>query len=215
MKSNGLIAKNIIIALVVCLFTMSLAGCSPSTARDAPFQIVFASLYMNETAISDYAVTLSNDLPDLTINGNAPMLTPVIAGEIKNDPEAGIIRDPMMGIAGMMKTSMLVAAGELDVVVASLDNAARDARGEMFLPLDEVFTADELASLGDRLLSFDHIDTDGYETWLTGAKTPVCGIDITGNEEMRAIFGNQKIGVFIVANTRNLELAKEVMLSLM
>ena len=203
-----------VIIAACCFITVCLTGCSSPSSKAAPFQIAFCSLYINDNAVSEYAASLQNSMPELRIDGNAPLCTPMIMGEVQNDIEAGVINDPMMAMGGMIKLAALVATGEIDVVIADLDNAARDARGDMYLPLVEVFTEQELSALSDRLLSFDLVETDGYETIPTGERTPICGINITGNEAMTPIFGNQEIGVFIVANTKNLGLAKSVMLSL-
>ena len=214
MKLNKINTLIVTTALVSCLFLTVLSGCASAPAKETPFHIAFTSMYMNDAAITEYTQTLTGNFPELIIDGNAPLLTPIISGEVKNDLEAGVINDPMVGIAGMMKMPMLVAAGELDVVISNMENAARDARGEMYMPLEDVFTPDEKAILGTRLLSFDLLEADGYDFKPTGEKTPVCGIEITGNDEMRKIFGDQEIGVFIVANTKNLELAKKFILSL-
>ena len=214
MKSK-IMYRIIALILVVCILVMSLAGCSSASAsaNRTSFHIAFSALYMDATAVSEFSEVLASEMPELTIDGNAPTLTPIFAGMVENDFEAGIFHDPMMALS-IMKIPMMVAAGELDVVVSTLDNAAREARSDIFLPLEEVLTAEELAQFSDRLLAFEHVDTDGYNTWPTGEMTPVCGINITGNEYMRQIFGNQEIGVFIVANTGNIELARSVMLSL-
>lgn len=206
--------KITLLVLTLCIGIIIFTGCSSASARGSSFQMAFSALYMNSTAIGEYGTALTNKMPELTIDGNAPHFIPVFAGVVENNFETGVLHDPMMGLAGMMQMSMLVMSGDLDLVVATLDNAARDARNDMFIPLDEIFTAEEMAAFGDRLLSFEHVDTDGFDTWPTGEMTPICGINITGNEDMRKIFGNQEIGVFIVANTGNLDLAKGVMLSL-
>ena len=214
MKTTNMYIKLISLALLLCLLVVPLTGCSSARNGDAPFQIAFTALHMNTAAVSDYGAMLVNEMPELVIDGNAPRFTPIVAGVVENDPESGRIHDPMMGIAGMVQIPLMVTARELDVVIATLDNAARDARGDMFLPLDEIFTPEELAAFGDRLISFEHVEIDGPYTRPTGEMTPICGINIAGNEHMRQIFGEQEIGVFIVANSRNVELAREVMLSL-
>ena len=194
--------------LALCLF-----GCSSNEKKAAPFQVAFTAARLNESAVSEFGASLLNRIPELSIDGNAPLFTPMITGETQNNVEAGIIADPMMAMTGMMRQAALVSTGDIDVFISDMENAARNARGDMFLPLSEVFTDFELAALNNRFLSFDLVNTDGYETTPTGEKTPVCGIDITGNEMMLRIFGNQEIGVFIAANTKNMELAKKVMLS--
>jgi hypothetical protein len=203
----------LLVVMVFTLFTV-LSGCS-SQEKETSFQMAFTSLFICQDAIDEYGESLARDMPELTIDGNAPVFTPIISGAVENNPEEGILNDPMLGMAGMMQMTALTAIGGLDVVVSDMENAARNARGDMFIPLDELFNADELANMTDRYISFDYVESaDSYEFVPTGEKTPVCGINITGNEEMKKIFGNQEIGVFIVANTKNMDLAKAVMLSL-
>jgi hypothetical protein len=204
-------ARTILVAcgLLVCLF-----GCSSKEKGPLPFQIVFSSLYINESAVTEYGAALLNEIPELSIDGKAPLFTSMIMGEAKNDTESGNFIDPMMAMGSIMRVATTVSNGEIDVFISDFDNAARNARGGLFLPLSDVYTVDDLAALGDRLLSFDILNTDSYEPTPTGEKTPICGINITGNEKIRRIFGDQEIGVFIVANTKNLELAKRVMASL-
>jgi hypothetical protein len=200
--------------LIACGLLVCLSGCSSKEKEPPPFQIVFTSFYINESAVSEYGASLVNDIPELSIDGKAPLFTPMIMGEARNNLESGTVGDPMMAMAGIMRLTTLVASGEIDIIISDLDNAARNARGGLFLPLSDVCTADDLAALNDRLLSFDLLSNDGYEPTPTGEKTPICGINITGNERIRRIFGDQEIGVFIVANTKNLELAKRVIVSL-
>jgi len=201
-----------VLALVVLLAVLS--GCAPENNRQVPFQIVFGSLNMNESAISQFENLLKNEIPELTIGGNAPLFTAMVMGEVQNDAESAIIIDPMFAIGGMMKLPALIAAGELDMMICDMENAARNARGDMFMPLGDIFSDEELAELSGRLLSFDLVESDGYETVATGEKTLVCGINVSDNAALKSIFGNQEIGVFIVANTKNVDLVKTVMLSL-
>ena len=210
-KNRELIAGTLFLAIILVL---CISGCSSGNKKTAAFQITFSSLSINESAVTEYGAYLVKNIPELVIDGKAPVLSSILMGEVKNDPEAGVFSDPMLGMAGIMRMAAVVSTGEMDVFIADMDNAARNARGGMFLSLEEIYTSDELKNLESRLLSFDILKTDTAEPEPTGEKTPLCGINITGNEQMRKIFGNQEIGVFIVANTKNLELAKKVMNSL-
>jgi len=204
-----------VLLLIAGGLTVCLLGCSGNKSKTAPFQMVFCSLSINDKAVSDFGASLLKEIPELTIDGKAPMFTPMIMGEVKNDIEAGVMSDPMMGMAGIMKMVAIVSTSDLDVFVSDMENAARQARGGMFMPLADIFSGDDLAALESRFLSFDILNTEGIEPVPTGEKTPVCGIVITGNEKMKGIFGDQEIGVFIIANTKNLELSKKVVKTLL
>ena len=210
-KKPGVIPAVIIL---ICGLNLCLFGCS-SNNRTSAFQIAFCSLQINERAVTEYGTFLQNEIPELTIDGTAPVFTSIIMGEVVNDFESGIFSDPMMGIGGMMRMTAITATSDIDVMISDMANAARYAVSGMFLPLSAVFTNDDLEALENRLLSFDIVSMDGIETIPTGERTPVCGINISGNERIRNIFGNQEIGVFIVANTKRPEIAKKVVMSLL
>jgi len=197
-----------VLGLVFCF-----SGCSENKGKTTPFQVTFSSMTINESAITEFGNSLLRQIPELAIEGTAPLFTSIIMGEARNNPEAGIMSDPMMGMAGMMRMAATVSTGEIDVFIADMDNGARNARSDMFLSIDKIFPGEDLSALEDRLLSFDIMTTDAYEPKPTGEKTPVCGIKIIDNDQIRRIFGNQEVGVFIISNTKNLELAKKVMRS--
>ena len=169
-----------------------LAGCGSEKA--AVFQMAFCAPYVEAEAVETYGETVKADLPELTVEGTEPLFTAMTMGDSK--------ADPMTAMAGMTKFSAMVAAGELDVVVSDLDNAARNARGESFLDVSSFLTEEELERYAERLLSFDMVDDEGNPT---GEKTAVCGIDVSDNETLSALAGGGECGVFVVANTSHLE----------
>ena len=215
MKINFLHKKSGAFIITACLLAaLGFSGCSSGSKKSSPFQIAFCALQLNDRAVSEYGASLLNDMPELKIEGKSPLFTAMIMGEAENNIESGSLVDPMMLMGGIMKLSALISSSELDLVISNMENASRIAGGGTFMSLDSIFLENELNVMGEKLLSFDIVTTDGYgATQITG-RTPVCGISITNNEKMRQIFGSQEIGVFIVANSKNIELAKAVMLSL-
>ena len=195
--------------------TLGLAGCSDNSKKSTPFQIVFSAAYVNESAVTAYGSALQGRMPELVVDGKNPLFTSMMMGETNANAGSGAMVDPMMGMAGMMRMAAVVSTGEMDVFIADMENAGRNARSDMFMPLDKVFPGEDLSAYGERLLSFDILSNDSYDPQPTGEKTPVCGFSITGNPQIRRIFGDQEIGVFIISNTKNLELAKKVMRSLL
>ncbi|MCL2832130.1 MAG: hypothetical protein FWD78_03075 [Treponema sp.] len=213
MKNKSALIKNGFALLIAGVLVFTFLGCSSGGNKTSPFQIAFCSLYVNESAVSDYGAALLNSIPDLSIDGKAPLFTPMIMGESQNDNQ--LSNDPMANMASIMKAAAVVSTGDLDVMIADMDNGARNARSGMFMNVSDLFPGEDLSALGTRLLSFDILNTDSYQPVPTGEKTPVCGISITGNDQMKKIFGDQEIGVFVVANTKNLELAQKVVRSLL
>lgn len=88
-------------------------------------------------------------------------------------------------------------------------NAARGCRGELFYPLSDVFTEEEISGFTDTL-SYEMLDTDGNST---GEMTAECGVPLD-NEQIASIFGDEPAGMFVVAKA-DLEQAKELFLDLL
>ena len=119
--------------------------------------------------------------------------------------------DPSVQMAGMMKLTAAIAAKEVDLIIADDTNAARNARSEAFYELSDILTADEISALGDKALSYDMLDDEGNAS---GEKTPVCGVDITGDEVITPAMGSSSAGAFVAGNAANLENAKTVLKAL-
>ena len=181
-----------------------LSGCSASN-QVKPFQMVFCGNPLDASKIESYGANLSSSMPQLTVENQAPVFTPILAGE-------GLTQeDQITGAAGQTKFTALIAAQEIDVAICTLDTAEIQARNESFMPLDQIFTAEELEQLGDRQLSFELTELKDGEEVPTGQNTPAGGVALTADDELAAIFGDQPIGVFVADNSPNAELAKEVM----
>ena len=116
-----------------------------------------------------------------------------------------------MQMAGMMKLTMALAAQEVDVIIADELNAARNARSDSFYALSDLLTADEIAALGDRALSYELLDDEGNPS---GEMSPACGVDVTGDSALVHVVGNAQVGAFVAGNAPNLENAKDLMRAL-
>jgi len=204
--------------LICFLVLICVSGCSSGSKKASSFQMAFCAAHVDERAVTSFGTSMTSRMPELTIDGKAPQfLSMMMGGQARSEALPGLgASDPMLIMGGIVRISSMVAAGELDVMVADMENAARDARGSIFMPLKDIFTEAELAdiSLTRELLSFELVDTASEIPAPTGEMTPLCGIEVSGNDQIRAIFGNQKVGVFIIANTKNPDLAKAVMISL-
>ena len=99
--------------------------------------------------------------------------------------------DPSLYGASIMKVDAMIAANEMDIMICTVDEAAQ-------IPEED-------------LLSFDMVDEDGNAT---GEQTAVCGVRISGNETLDAAMMGQVYGVFLISNTQNPDLAKEVFLEI-
>lgn len=181
---------------ILCFLTALLllptlfAGCG---AEDDPFQVLFCAPYVNMELAEAYGsqITLESD-------------TPVkYAGFTFGSEDV----DPLTYGASAMMMNAMVAAGEVDVMVCDLAEAARYARGGIFYDLTEIFTQEELAEVSDRLVDFDMMDEYGVPT---GERTALCGLDVSGTESLDYILAGGSYGIFIVSGAEDLELAKEI-----
>ena len=119
--------------------------------------------------------------------------------------------DPTAYAAGSVKVSAMVASGEIDVMICDLENAAKYARSETYLPLEDFLSPEELASYEERLLSFDLVDDEGNPT---GEQTPAYGISMNGSEAFDSLYGDTDYGIFLIGNADPAELSKTVFLDL-
>jgi len=192
-------------AVLFIFLVFGFFGCS-SNEKDNQFQIIFIAAQVNEGAVSEYGTFLLEKIPELTIEGKVPLFSHMIMG--------GALQqiDPMMAMGTTVRLTGLMATGELDMVIGNMESASYMAQAESFMFLSDIFTNDELRALEDRLIFFDITNVNENNVHVpTGERTPALGISITGNERISAIFGSQEIGVFIITNTKNPELAKSVM----
>lgn len=184
--------KRIIIPILTALLlpALLLTGCGQ---REDPFQVVFAAPFVNEDIVDAYSA------------GLAPATqTPVNYTAFSFGSETV---DASAYAAGAMMMTAMMAAGEVDVLVCDLGEAARYARSGSFLDPTTLFTEDELAGLSDRLVTFDLVDMNAKPT---GETTAPCGLDLSGRKELDFVLASPGYGIFIVANTADPEAAKAV-----
>ena len=199
MKKNK-IHKITFLVLIIILF----AFYSCSSERPNQFQILFVALPLNTSAISEYGSSLISQMPELTIEEREPLFTAMMMGTTAQNA------DPSMAMGLIVRLSGMITSREVDIIISNMDNAVNLVQGSTFMPLSEILDSREIQMLEaeNRLISFEILSTNDQNIQeITGERTPALGIDISANEQMRAIFGSQQVGIFIVANTTNLELA--------
>lgn len=182
--------KKIISALLAAVLLLALSGCGK---KADPFQVLFAAPYVSEELVAAYGETLTQEVK----------YSPFSIGSEDVDP--------MAYGASAMAMSAMFAAGEVDVLVCDLEEAARYARSGYFFDPAEIFTEEELEPYKESLLSFEMVDEYGAPT---GEQTGPCGLDLSGREDLLFVMGTERCGAFIVVNTEDLELAKEVFLEI-
>ena len=203
---------SLLLALVMIMFTFAACGGGETAAPTAvpgedgtlsadktdKLNVYLISTYVDENGLDSLKSFISDALGDnVTVNYDTTF--------------TGDGSDPSVQMAGMMKLTAAIAAKEVDLIIADDTNAARNARSEAFYELSDILTADEISALGDKALSYDMLDDDGSAS---GEKTPVCGVDITGDEVITPAMSNTSAGAFVAGNAANLENAKTVLKAL-
>ncbi|QUH30512.1 hypothetical protein [Vallitalea guaymasensis] len=135
-------------------------------------------------------------------------LNPIIVTEEMGNKKVFIntyifgMKDPQMQMATQTKFIANISARELDVLI--LDKEQFDSlvlQGSM-LPLDQVFSEDELGKLTDRLLKGKSEEDTNEQIY---------GIDITDIEKIKTVMvGDSDIVIGVVSNTLKIEESKKV-----
>ena len=183
--------------LCVILAVLLLASCaSHSTA----FEVAFCAPALDTNFVDDVGISLTGALPQLNTEDQAPIFSYVLAGDIPDDP--------LTGATGQSKITGMLMAQELDVMIATPDVARVQAVNELFMPLSEFFTVEELKSLSGRTIKYEFSDIINGQEIPTGQYTADCGVDITGHELFSSLLGDQELGVYVSASTADLEQAR-------
>lgn len=203
---------SLLLALVMIMFTFAACGGGETAAptvvpgedgtlsadKTDKLNVYLIATYVDENGLDSLKSFISDALGDnVTVNYDTTF--------------TGDGSDPSVQMAGMMKLTAAIAAKEVDLIIADDTNAARNARSEAFYELSDILTADEISALGDKALSYDMLDDEGSAS---GEKTPVCGVDITGDEVITPAMSNTSAGAFVAGNAANLENAKTVLKAL-
>ena len=182
----------------LCMMSvLLLAGC---TSSSNVFEAAFCAPMLDANLVDDTGAALTEALPEIRIEGQEPVFSYVFAGSIPDDP--------MSGAAGQTRITGMLMAQELDVIIATPEVARVQAVNELFMPLSELFSPQELDMLAGRTIKYEFVDVMNGQEVPTGKYTEECGIDITGHEHLTSLLGDQKLGVYVAANTDHPEQAK-------
>lgn len=189
MKLKRMLAAGFLTAATV----LSLTSCGSDSSEDT-IGVVVSSAYVDDEALQTYADELISAHPDWE---GKVTFTSQTMGDSQADGTT-------YGAAVMQQTAM-AAAGEMDIMICDDENGARNCRSDLFLPLSDVFTEEEIASFGETL-SFEMVDESGNPT---GEMTPECGVRVTGDGFDSAV-GDTDLGVYIVSTEKDEALIKEI-----
>ena len=187
-----------LLCAAMLLVPATLTSCG--SEKSDTLQVVVCAPYVDEETLSAYSDAMYAEHPEWAEGESAVEFVAFSGGSEDIDPSAFA--------ASMMKISAMVTSKEVDLMICDFDNAQRNARGEMYSPLTDIFSEEELATYEGRTMSFEAVDENSEPT---GEMLPESGISLNGNEKLDAIYGDTEYGVFYVSNTKNPDLAKEVM----
>lgn len=190
-----------LLCAAMLLVPAALTSCG--SGESSALQVVVCAPYVDEEALAAYSDAMYAEHPEWAEGESAVEFVAFSGGSADTDPSAFA--------ASMMKISAMVASNEVDLMICDYDNAQRNARGEMYTPLADIFSEEELAAYEGRTMSFEAVDENSEPT---GEMLPECGISIDGNKLLDAVYGDTQYGVYYVSNTQNPDLAKEVMLQI-
>ncbi len=196
------------LALAAAL-TLGLAACaSPEqeeTEQAAPvFDLVVAGLEVDLDRTKALESELSEQLTGLLKDGEPLNITELLLGEEVKATE--------IGIAMNAKAATLFASGGVDLLLADQATAAPYAAADCFLPLDELFSQEELTDLGREKLKFPILDSMNEPT---GEETAEVGLDVSDVAALAELLpGAEAPGIYIAANTADPQQAKAVLLRL-
>jgi len=180
------------------LMIMPLSGCSGSGKEDSKQtgpNIVISAPLVDDAEAETFKQQINEALPDMGIE-----VTTVSIGDTEKDPASAM--------AGIMKVTTIFAGKEADVFISDYESAQRNAGQEIFYPLTDLFTEEELEPFQDKIISFEMTNTDGNPT---GETFENCGIDVSDREDLAKLCaGSDTVGVYIVSNSTNLDAAKEI-----
>ncbi|MGI6172520.1 MAG: hypothetical protein ACOYI8_01320 [Christensenellales bacterium] len=190
--------KNVLAVCLILVMVFTLSACSnsdnsASTAKT--FNVYVCAEYVNDDANSAVSAKIKEYL-------GSDMEVSIIGVSTASE-------DPSMHMASLLRVSMGVAAGEIDVVIADESNASYNARSDMFCALSEMLSEEQIAALGDKALQYEMVDEEGNPT---GEKTAVCGIDITGSGIAdNSVVSETDLAMLAVGNAPNMEACKTLM----
>lgn len=193
--------------LVLCLvLSLALSGCifnsSPSVSV---FDFLVWGPYFEDGTVTPDIEAMLKEIPALSDIETA--VDTVSTGY----PD---VRDSAFTVWSM-KMNAMAANGEIDMVIMEESSAMPAARGGLFLPLNELFTEEELEALGDRILRYRMMDPSGEEIPLdsTDAEpwTAYCGIDLSQSETLAALLGPGNYAIYAVTDLGNPQRVKDVM----
>lgn len=193
-----------LLVLSFLLLAVMLVGCGGgSSAVTEPSYIVNILVYGTTTdtaAVDTFSANLNTAFPELAKKVDGIGCTQYANG---TSPD-GIT-------ANMNKISMDMTAKKLCIIIADKAGMQRLVASDVFKPISEVFTAEELATITYQTLKYQKTDADG-----NAVGDPVeFGWDVSGSAVLKGLIGDDSVGIGMVAEAPQQGYTKQVLLHLL
>lgn len=179
-----------LVSLMLAVVLM-LTGCSSGeeTAENHSIKIAVLAPYVLEGAMPEFETALKEGLPALNTEESKMLVQSVNTGDSESDP--------MGTMAGMTKVTTMFLGKEIEIMICDAANAQRHGEGgSAYMPIDQLFTAEEQTELGIEPLTVSKVDDDGN---VTGEQSAAIGISLQNCEGIKNIFKMSDLGLYVVA----------------
>lgn len=190
-------------AAVLVLCAVTLTGCSSEEKKaddSAALHVTMIHTYVSAEAEETLESELLAALPQVFGSEVGLEVNSVSSGDTE--------KDPMGAMAGMTKIAGMMSSGEMELWLCDSQNASRHGEnGTLFVPLDELFTAQEQAELGITPVTVPLFNDDGEQT---GEQSAPCGIDLSGCEKLTQLMYTNDVAAYVLIDSPHTAQAKEV-----
>lgn len=189
------------LAFLICavMLLSCLSACSKEPDRSKIFDLVLWAPYVADQTVPDQYKDLLDQIPELQ-----GVQTDVLAHSVGYNNKI----DASDYAMNAMQLNAMATCGEVDVIIMTDETASLAARGGLFIPLEELFTQEELAAYEGRLMDFAELDVTGADL---GTRTPVCGIALPESSFLTETLGAEHYGIYAVSDMGHPERVKAVM----
>ncbi len=195
-------ARRISLLLVLCVLLVTLCGCSAGNQSQdsATLQMAIATTYVPENVVTAIETELKAQLPELYSDEKSVIINGISTGDSEKDPETTM--------AGMARIMGMMASGEIELLICDPENAKRYGEsGENYVPVSDLFSSEELASLGIGVVSVPVMDDEGN---ITGELSAPCGFDLSECSIMTDTLYQSNMAAYVFIDSPNIENAKSV-----
>jgi len=192
------------VAAVLVFCVLTLTGCSSSgnekEAAASSLHVTMINTHVPMEAAETLQTTLEQALPGLITPESGLIVHSISSGDTE--------KDPMGAMAGMTQIAAMMASGEMELVLMDSTNARRHGdNASIYVPLDELFTAEEQEQLGIVPATLPVVDDDGVQT---GESTAPCGVDLSGCTRITQLMYTTDVAAYVLIDSPHTEQAKEV-----